>query len=118
MELSVFERLILLNVLPHEGDFTTLKIIRKLRENLSFTEDEHKSLQFKNSGDTYKDDDGEDHVVPQGQIVWNKKADIPKDIPIGEKATDIIVGVLKQLDKDKKLQDQHFAVYEKFIGDN
>ena len=35
MELSVYDRLILLNILPKEGDFTTLKIVRKLREDLT-----------------------------------------------------------------------------------
>lgn len=100
MELGVFNRLILLNLLPKEGDFTTLKIIRKLREDLSFSEAEHKDLQFKNEN---------------GAVQWQQAADIPKDIPIGEKATDIIVDVLKKLDKEKKLQDQHYQLYELFV---
>ncbi|MDD5510903.1 MAG: hypothetical protein PHI12_08835 [Dehalococcoidales bacterium] len=101
MQLGVFDRLILLNILPKEGDFTTLKIIRKLREDLSFTEDEHKALNF---------------VQEEGNIKWQTEADIPKEILIGEKATDIIVEVLKKLDKDKKLTDQHVSVYEKFVS--
>ncbi len=102
MELSVFERLILLNVLPREGDFTTLKIVRKLREDLSFTEEEHKVLQFQQDGT---------------QMQWKREGDIPKDISIGEKATDVIVGVLKKLNADKKLTEQHFSLYEKFVGE-
>jgi len=102
MELSVFDRLILLNILPKEGDFTTLKIIRKLREDLSFSEDEHKCLEFKQDG---------------GNIQWKQEGDIPKEITIGEKATDIITDVLKKLNTEKKLQDQHFGLYEKFIGE-
>ena len=47
MKLSVFERLILLNVMPKEGDFTTLKIIRNLQEALSFSEEELKVLDVK-----------------------------------------------------------------------
>lgn len=101
MELGVFDRLILLNILPKEGDFTTLKIVRKLREDLSFTEAEHKALQFQQN---------------EGTIKWQTEADIPKEIQIGEKATDIIVEVLKKLDKDKKLTDQHVSVYEKFVS--
>ena len=102
MELGVFDRLILLNILPKEGDFTTLKIVRKLREDLSFTEEEHKALEFK--------------AEDEGRVVWRTEADEPKEIPIGEKATDIIVEVLKKLNDDKKLQDQHYSLYEKFVG--
>ncbi len=103
MELGVFDRLILLNILPREGDFTTLKIIRKLREDLSFTEEEHKQLQFK--------------MLDGGRVEWKQDGDIPKEIPIGEKANDVIVGVLKKLNADKKLMDQHYSVYERFIGE-
>jgi len=115
MELGVFERLILLNVLPKEGDFTTLKIVRKLREDLSFTEEEHKVLQFKQAGEVYMDAAGQEKEVPLGTVHWKAEGDVPRDIPIGEKATDVIVGTLKKLDKDKKLTDQHFSLYEKFV---
>jgi len=101
MLLSVFDRLILLNILPKEGDITTLKIIRTLKDNLSFSEDEHKSLEFKHEGD---------------QIAWQQGADIPKEIEIGEKATDIIIESLKSLNKAKKLTEAHLPLYEKFIG--
>ncbi len=101
MELGVFDRLILLNILPKEGDFTTLKIVRKMREDLSFTEEEHKALDFKQEN--------------EGRIQWIQEADKPKEISIGERATDIIVEVLKKLNDDKKLQDQHYSLYEKFI---
>jgi hypothetical protein len=100
MELSVFERLILLNILPKEGDFTTLKIVRKLREDLSFSESEHTALQFKQDG---------------GNVQWKQEGDVPVEISIGEKATDLIVEVLKKLDKEKKLQESHFTLYERFV---
>jgi hypothetical protein len=110
--LTVYERITLLNILPKEGDFTTLKIVRQLRESLSFSEKEHKELSFKGSGD--KLDDGS--VVPQGRIMWNVNADKPKEILLGEKAKDIIADRLKELDKQKKLTEAHFSLYEKFIG--
>lgn len=102
MELGVFDRLILLNILPKEGNFTTLKIVRKLREDLSFSEEEHKELEFKFEKD--------------GRVQWKQEADKPKEIEIGEKATDIIVDVLKKLNNDKKLKDEHYNLYEKFVG--
>ena len=104
MELGTFDRLILLNILPKEGDFTTLKIIRKMREDLSFSEEEHKALEFKQEEGSLN-------------IQWKKEADIERDINFGEKATDVIVDVLKKLNSDKKLTDQHFNLYDKFVGE-
>lgn len=104
MELGVFDRLILLNILPKEGDFTTLKIVRTMREDLSFSEDEHKALQF-------------EQKQSEGSIKWKSEADKPKHINFGEKATDLIVATLKKLSNDKKLTEQHMNLYEKFVGD-
>ena len=101
MELQVGERLVLLSLLPQEGDFTTLKILRGLREDLSFSEEEHKNYNFKE----------EDNFV-----FWATEKDTPKDVQIGEKATDIIVDALKKLNEAKKLKDEHFNLYEKFVG--
>lgn len=101
MKLGVFERLILLNILPKEGDFTTLKIIRKMREDLSFSEEEHKTLEFK---------------FEENRVQWKSEADKPREINFGEKATDVIVEVLKKLNSDKKLTDQHYSLYEKFVA--
>ena len=117
MKLTVYERIILLNILPAEGDFTTLKITRKLREDLSFTEDEHKSLQFKKAGDTFIDDDGKEQIVPDGQIKWQYQAVDETEIKIGEKAADIIVDALKKLNTEKKLRNEHMSVYEKFVDE-
>ena len=102
MKLTVLERISLLGVLPAEGDFVTLKIVRELRENLSFDEDELKQLKVKAEG---------------GRIQWDATAETPggKEIKIGEKATDVIVAALKKLNADKKLTDQHFSLYEKFV---
>ena len=99
-ELTVLERLVLLGALPKEGDFVTLKLVRKLRENLSFDEAEIKELNFVQDGD---------------QVRWNEPANIIKRINIGEKMSDLIQGVLKKLDDEKKLREDHFSLYEKFV---
>lgn len=102
MELTVLERIALLSVLPGEGNFTTLKIVRKLREDLSFTEEEHKVLNFKQE---------------ENSLFWNKDAEVVKDISIGNKATEIIVESLKKLNDSKKLTEQNYSLYEKFVGE-
>ena len=98
MKLTVLERLTLLNTLPKEGDYTTLKIIRKLQDDLSFSEDEHKILQFQQEGEMLK---------------WNPLDD--KEVAIGEKATDAIKSALKRLDETKQLRIDQVELYERFI---
>jgi len=100
MELSVGERLVLLSVLPEQGDFTTLKVIRTLRESLSFSEAEHKEYQFVQDGMSVK---------------WNAESEQFKEIEIGEKASEIIATALSKLNEEKKLKMEHFSLYEKFI---
>lgn len=100
MILNTRERLVLLSVLPKEGDFTTLKIVRKLREDLSFSEDEHKRLKFQ---------------LTEAGTAWDAEGDSPREFPLGEKATDMIVAALVKLNTEKKLTEDHYSVYEKFI---
>jgi len=99
MKLSVGDRLILLGIIPQQGDFTTLKIVRNMRDELSFSEEEHKKLKFKQK---------------EGMTYWEKGKN--KEINFGEKATDIIVAAFKKLSEQKKLRIEHMELYEKFVG--
>ena len=100
MKLNVFERLILLQVLPKEGNFVTLKIMRDLRMALAPSQEEINEFEIKQEGE---------------QVLWNTKGKEEREIKIGEKATDIIIESLKKLNEEKKLTDQHFSLYEKFV---
>lgn len=100
MKLNFGERMAVLQILPPQGNFVTLKIVRDLQSVLSPSEEEHKKFEIK-------------HIGPQ--FTWNDKGLEEKEIDIGEKAIDIIVEALKQLDKDKKLTNSHLSIYEKFI---
>jgi hypothetical protein len=100
MILTVYERLLLLNILPKEGDITTIRIIRRLKDELSFSEEEHAALQFKNEN---------------GNMMWREDAEKDKEVEIGEKATDIIVDSLKVLNKAKKLKESHLDLYDRFV---
>lgn len=99
MKLNVLERINLLGILPKEGNFVTLKIIKDLKSNLSFTEEEIKEFNI---------------VTNENNVTWNIKGQEEKEISIGEKATDVIVEALKKLDETKKLTEQYYSLYEKF----
>jgi len=100
MNLSVLERLVLLKILPKEGDFASLKILTNLRLSLSFTEDEMKEWGIAGDAATNRTSWQVDGIV---------------DIPIGEKATDTIVEAFKKLNREKKLSVDDMTAYEKFI---
>ncbi len=100
MILNVHERLLVLGVLPNENNFATLKILDELRMNLSYTEKELEKWEIVV--------DNESNMVK-----WEENGEA--DIPIGEKATGIIVDQLRKLDKQEKLTLALMSVYEKFI---
>lgn len=104
MQLSVFDRVLLLNILPREGDFKTLKVLRKLKDDLGFGEDELAALEFQQEGT---------------QIHWRTEADTPKEVAIGEVAHGLIADRLRELDAAKKLSLEHMSLYERFVlGDD
>ena len=102
--LSVTERFVLLNLLPKEGNFATLKLIREARESLSFNDIENQKLKFQQVGE---------------MVNWNQEAakevDEHFEADFGDTVTQLIVEALTDLDKGKKLTDEHFSLYEKFV---
>ncbi len=100
MILNVHERLLVLGVLPNEGNYVNLKILDELRMNLSYSEEETAEW-----GITV---DEEENIVH-----WKENGEA--DIPIGEKATGIIVDQLRKLDKQDRLTPLLMSIYEKFI---
>lgn len=101
MKLTVLDRLSLLALLPHEGDFTTLRIVRELRERLSFTEDEHKALEFR--------------TIDSGEVTWNGAATPEREFEFSPLELSIITEALKKANNAKKLSLDHLSVYEKFM---
>ena len=100
MKLSIKDRLVLLNTLPPEGNFATLKIVHELKMALAPSEEEAKAI---------------DLVQEAGQLRWNPTKDVEKDVPIGKVARGVIETALKKLDAEKKLTPDHLSLYERFV---
>ncbi len=141
-KLTMAERFVLLNNLPHEGDLVTFKILRKLREALAPNETEIKEYGFKSSfrcphkdydekgkgfqceveGEAESSPKCHIHDVlmqPSGRVSWNPdKWNTEKEIWFGNKANAIIMDTLKKVnDEDKKINDDVIAsLYDKFVG--
>lgn len=103
MELSTLERVMLLQVLPREGDITTLRLVRQLREALSFSEQEHQDYNIRNEG---------------LRIAWNDAGEqAKKAVDLGPKALLVIADALKQRSKEKKLTPEYVDLYDRFVED-
>lgn len=109
MELTVFERAVLLNVLPKEGNFKTLRTVKKLRENLSLSDEEIDKWQpsVEDGNVWWKVQDDEGNPIPQ-----------QAEVEITEHGKEVVREILQKLDKDKKLKMEHYSLYEKFVGDD
>jgi hypothetical protein len=104
---NVLERLFLLSgVLPQQGNFTTIKIVTRLREELSFSEEEHDRYEIKS--------------LPDGRISVAKDEKLlqeVKPIQLGKRAREVIVNGLNELDRKKALTQGHILLYERFVGE-
>lgn len=129
MKLEVFERLVLLNILPQQENFITLKLVRKLREALSFNEKEIADIDFKNhwrcpkctvvelAPQVIKCQECDTYMQPAGQVTWDedKAKDTVKEVHMGRKMQDLCEATLKKLNDEKKLEEHHMSLYEKFV---
>lgn len=102
VKLRLLDRIMLLEVLPKEGDSLTLKIVRKLRETLSFTEEELREYEMRQEG---------------GQIMWNDKgAAYEKDVHMGREAFNIVCETLMKRKEKGDFSEEHMDVYRRFLG--
>jgi hypothetical protein len=110
MNLSVFERLLLRNIVPQINgwNYAHMKEARELMEGL-FTEQEETDLQFEQVETNVKWKVAKEDGTPIPQ---------ERDIPVSDGLKSKIGKFLKQLDKEEKLEMQHFSLCAKFGMDD
>jgi len=136
-KVDVLERIALLGLLPKEGSFANLKLLRVVKENLSFNESENRALQFrqetvdgipmmvwniirlknKTTGDIVRAPNAVlQQMAAQDPDAFEVTPACPaKEIFFGEVIEGLIRKVLKELDKAEKLTADHYSLYEKFM---
>lgn len=102
--LSVAERFLLMSVLPQEGDFATIKMLRDLVAKVGFSDEEHAEFKFQR----------EELEGGRAYTKWDDKAAKDKDIEFSDPEIGMVVDALKKLDGEKKLTAQHLSLCEKF----
>jgi len=103
VKLTVKQRINLQSILPQQGDFLTVKMIRVLREELSFSQKEHELLKLVSLKD--------------GSVSWDGKAaeGCTKEVEIPETVVSIIKETLEKLNAQKKITEAHLDFYEMFM---
>jgi hypothetical protein len=100
VNLSVAERLVLLPVLPEQGNLLTIRIVREMREDLSFTEEEMKSLAIREN---------------KGQVVWNVDGEARTDFVFKAQAKKIVLDALKDKDEKGEVTATMISLFDKFV---
>lgn len=98
MNLTVMERVVLFNLLPEKGTFTTVRAVHDLRMALPLTEEERDTCGFQEN--------------EQG-VGW--QTDFEADIPINVEQFRVCKEALTGLDRRGELTLQHVSLYEKFV---
>jgi len=132
MELTTIERMKLLEVLPPQGDILTLKVVRKLRETLSYSEEELKLMGVRYEFACPKEGCGNKGfwptapkcgecstlMVPTGQLNIQLTPELQtktKEIHMGPQAMTIASDALRRASEAKQLTEAHISLYEKFF---
>jgi hypothetical protein len=105
MELNCLERITVLELLGSykEGDFITFKTLDSLRKKLGFTEEEIEKFELKIEENAYR---------------WNTEGMKGIELDITEKDKELISKQLKEVNDSKKMNLNHYMIYEKFIKED
>ena len=103
MEFSILDRVVLLNLMPAQGDVYSLKLIREFKEALSFSEEEQTELNLRPS--------------PDGKgVAWDDGAAVqPKRVTVGNRTHMLLEERFHELDLSKQLGIEALDLYERFI---
>lgn len=99
MKLSVVDRLILLDILPHQGKIITMQNIQALKNNLTFTPLEINEWGIKDT---------------ERGVTWNNKIK-EIDIEITPQQEEILKTEIKNLDAEQKITLIMLDTIKKFI---
>jgi hypothetical protein len=90
--------------MPKEGGFVTLRLVRDLTQKVGLSAEELEKFGVK-----------EEQRDGMTVAVWRTDIDTTAEIELKEKEADIVVDALKKLDEQKKLEQRHFTLFEKFM---
>jgi len=100
MVLTVLERLLILGLLPGEGGIVEMRLKKVIGEKIGLTSDEIVRYEVKEDG---------------ANVRWNNEVEQTSSIELNEAEVGMIRDSLVKLDREKKLNDGHITLYDKFV---
>lgn len=95
MELSIGDRITLLNLLPNEGDLVTITVTRDIANKLNFNQDEIQKCELKFEKNSYR---------------WNTEKSFLISVDFTEREKEILKGQVEKLDSEKKINVQNLDI--------
>jgi len=130
MLLTIFERGLIMKLLPTKGTFDNIVIINELRNSLGLSEDDHKNCDIKyqyvcsDCNSTFWDKMGAKckkcksaNITRTSKMQWNREKDKGVEIPIGGIGKAIVAIELKSMDEAGEITEDYISVYRKFVLD-
>jgi len=103
VKLNMFERLVVMGLLPQQGNFATLRLVTEQNMLLGASDEETVILGLE--------------PTPEGGAMakygWDKVPE--KEFTFKEAVLKLIKDALQKLDDEERLTMEHFRVYEKFM---
>ena len=100
MKLQIQERLLILNILPKEGNIVTIRLLKDLIGNVGLSGEEIKKWKVQ--------------TKENNQVVWDNTQATEKEINLEETAKNLISERLELLNKESKLTIEQLSLYDKF----
>lgn len=103
MNLTVKERLVLLNILPGQETYANMLIVRELIGELGWGESDRKDLGLQEDG--------------EGNVTWDDGKETVKAVAIGPLAYELIKKGFKKLDSERAITAELLPFYKRFVLD-
>ena len=100
MKLKISDRLLILSVLPQEGNIMQVRLVRDLIGKIGLSAKEIEDWKVKSE--------------KNGQIKWDNSKAIEKEIPISESESKIIADTFEEISKNNKLNVSQIELYDTF----
>lgn len=104
IKLNILERLLLLGLLPAEGDVHLIRLVMDLRRRIGFTDEEITRWRI-------------EKVSGTDQLRWTAKPGDATEIELifNQSERGVIKEALSKLNQQRHLTENHVSLYEKFV---
>jgi hypothetical protein len=102
LKLNVKDRLLLLSILPGQGNLSQVRLIRETQLLLGFSAADHKVLKFE--------------TVEGGGMKWDGEAAKDKVFDIAAPISALLLNTFEKLQNESKLSIDHLDIYEKLLA--